>query len=202
MSNTILMTVIAIAASASAQVAPPPPPSPPAPPPNESLVGDAVGVEVTGWNVALTGGFTMVGDRAGHAEGLRGVVMLNGAFGIGLAGFVLATGDTSWEEDESQVGGYGGLYTQYVFLSHRLVHGYIDNTIGEGSWCEQSVGGECAYYDFGFVEPTINAEINLHENVRLSLGVGYRAIFADDGPKPEDGLDGLVTRTTLSFGVF
>ena len=204
-------TATASVASAHGPVAgfgPTPPPTPSSSPEraqptgDETLISGTSQVQMTGWYLAASSGYTMLGDRDGFVQGMRGAIVLNDSWGIGLAGYVISTSDTDWNDDEGQVGGYGGLYLQYVLQSSKLFHAYIDSTIGSGGWCEQSIDEDCDTYEFGFVEPTVNAEINLHKNIKLSVGVGYRQTFAEEGPKPEDGLSGVVARTTLVLGSF
>jgi hypothetical protein len=171
------------------------------PPAQETVMGSP---RVSGWYLAPTTAFTtLAGDRA-FATGLRGAVMFNQRFGLGLAGNIMTTSQTRLSDDQVRhIGGYGGLYLQYVLQSNRLVHAYADATLGSGSFCVQSVGDDCATRDFAFAEPTLNLEVNLARHLRFAAGVGYRAAIADDGPGFDSGdLSGVVVRTSLVLGAF
>jgi hypothetical protein len=158
---------------------------------------------VHGWQLSLSSGYTRLGDRNGHTVGLRGVVMLTDTFGVGLAGNLIGTGDSDLGDDHvRETGMYGGLYFKGVIGSSQMVHSYADLTLGTGGWCERSAGGECDTYDFGVVEPSLNAEVNVAPHVRVALGVGYRQIVDADGPQPDDGLSGVVVRSSLILGQF
>jgi hypothetical protein len=173
-------------------------------PPAATLSQQRGPLAVTGVYLAPTAGFTSFAGGTGYVAGLRGALMLNESFGVGLAGNFIGTGHTRLGDDEVRdVGVYGGLYLQYVFRSTELVHGYADTTIGGGSFCPRSYGDSCDERDFAFVEPTVNVEINLAKNLRLAAGVGYRFALAEDGPGLSSGdLSGTVARTSLIIGIF
>jgi hypothetical protein len=132
--------------------------------------------------------------------------MLNGKFGVGAAANFMATDETEIHDGGAvrHVGGYAGAYAQYVFLSDSLVHGYADATIGSGGWCEQGDDKHCEVRHFGFVEPTVNLELNLTRHVRLAAGVGYRLAIAEKVAPAQSRRDlaGVVARTSLVIGAF
>jgi hypothetical protein len=173
-------------------------------PPAATLSEQSGPLAVTGFYVAPTAGFTSFAGNTGYVAGLRGALMLNDKFGVGLAGNFIGTRHTRLSDDEVRDAGvYGGLYLQYVFSSTEMFHGYADTTIGGGSFCERGTGDHCDERDFAFVEPTLNLEINLTRNVRLAGGVGYRFAVAEDGPGLSSGdLSGTVARTSLIIGIF
>jgi hypothetical protein len=176
--------------------------APPTPPPSEGVFAHASTV-FTGYSLALSSGFTRVGERNGQTFGGRGVLMLGGTFGIGLAGHVIGTSDMDLdEEDVREAGLYGGLYLQGVLGSTDLIHTFVDVTLGGGGWCERSFAGECDDYEFSLVEPTLNVEVNLIANLRVALGVGYRQVIEDEGREPDGGLSGVVVRGSFVVGQF
>ena len=155
--------------------------------------------------MAPTAGFTSIDGRTGYLPGIRGALMLNGKFGLGLAANFMATDQTEIKDHTARhVGGYAGAYAQYVFLSDHLVHAYADATIGEGGWCEQSTDEHCNVRHFGFLEPTLNLELNLTRHVRLATGVGYRLAIAEKTAASQSRRDlaGIVARTSLVVGAF
>jgi hypothetical protein len=176
----------------------------PAQPAPESLLHEGVNFRYSGWYLAPTAGFTTVNGKAAYVPGIRGAIMLNQRFGAGFAFNVLGTDETRIRDHEvREIGAYGGAYFQYILQSNSLLHAYLDTTIGSGGWCQQTVNEECDGRHFGFVEPTVNLEVNLARNVRLAAGAGYRAAIAErqDGHS-RTSLSGAVVRTSLVFGVF
>jgi len=176
-----------------------------APAPAQTLIKPSEPFRFSGWYVAPTAGFTSIDGRLGYLPGIRGAIMLNRKFGVGLAANFMATDQTEIHDETARhVGGYAGAYAQYVFLSDKLVHAYADATIGEGGWCEESSKDDCDVRHFGFVEPTLNLELNLTSHVRLATGVGYRLAIAEknDPSQSRRDLAGIVARTSLVIGAF
>jgi hypothetical protein len=196
-----LASMIALASgTALAQTTPEPAPAP-------TLIRPGEPFRYSGWYVAPTAGFTSIDGQLGYLPGLRAALMLNGKFGVGLAGNFMATDQTEIKEREDRVrhvGGYAGAYAQYVFLSDHLVHAYADATVGTGGWCEQSTAEHCDVRHFGFIEPTVNLELNLTRHVRLATGVGYRLALAEKIAPDQSRRDlaGIVARTSLVIGAF
>lgn len=176
----------------------------PAVPPPQTLFQESQPLRMTGWYLAPTAGFTSFNGKLGYLPGLRGALMLNQRFGIGLAANLVGTNDTRLDDhDAREVGAYGGVYFQYVFRSTDLVHAYADATVGRGSWCQQSVNDDCDGRQFAFLEPTVNVELNLAPNVRLAAGVGYRGAIAEKTAGfSRNSMSGIVARTSLVMGVF
>jgi hypothetical protein len=170
----------------------------------ETLIGKGHGAQLTGWYLAPSSAFTTVDGRFGNDFGLRGVLMLNERFGIGLAGHFLATTRTVIEDNYIRdVGAYGGLYLQYTVAPSRLVHAYADLILGSGGWCSHTTTDECDERTFAVIEPTVNVELNLAPNCKLALGVGYRQAITDKGPGLSGGdLSGVVARTSIVLGAF
>jgi hypothetical protein len=174
-------------------------------PPTQTLVQPGAPLRLSGWYLAPTAGFTSINGNLGYLPGLRGALMLNDKFGVGLAFNFMATDHTEIHDRTARhVGGYGGAYAQYVFHSTDLVHAYADATIGSGGWCEQSTEDDCDVRHFAFLEPTVNVELNIARNVRLATGVGYRLALAEktDPTQSRRDLAGIVARTSLVFGSF
>lgn len=171
--------------------------------PVQTLVAPDLSPRLTGWYLAPTVGFTTIGGQLGYLPGLRGVLILNHRFGVGLAGSLMATDDSYLlEGGVRQMGAYGGAYGQYIFRTGDLVHAYADLTIGSGRWCQQSAGDDCAGREFVFAEPTVNVELNISRNVRLATGVGYRFAIAERNQPSQSrrDLSGIVARTSIVVG--
>jgi hypothetical protein len=172
--------------------------------PAETLAGQGEPLRYTGWYIAPTAGFSSFNGRLAYLPGVRAAFMLSRKLGIGFAGSLVGTDRTRINDDEVRhVGAYGGGYAQYILRSTSLVHAYADATIGSGSWCEQSVNDNCDGRKFGFLEPTLNVELNIAKNVRLATGVGYRlAIAGERDGHSRTSMSGVVARTSLVLGVF
>jgi hypothetical protein len=158
-----------------------------------------------GWYLAPTSGFTSFAGSRGYTAGMRGALVLNRTWGFGLAGNVLGNDQTHLGDGNArEFGGYGGAYFQYIFQSNSLVHGFADVTAGGGGWCATLTNDDCqGTRQFAFIEPTVNAELNIVQNVRLTGGVGYRAAIAEKGEGLSSRqLSGVVVRTSLVFGMF
>jgi hypothetical protein len=170
----------------------------------ETLIQSSNLPRLTGWYIAPSSSFTNLDGRMGHALGLRGAVMLDERFGIGLAGALITTSGTTLERNLIRdVGGYGGLYLQYIFLPDRLIHAYLDLTLGTGSWCSETREDECNERLFAVIEPTVNAELNVSPHFKVALGVGWRQALAERGPGLGSAdLSGFVARTSVILGSF
>jgi len=196
----ISLVSMVLLASTSAFAADPSTPQQP-----QTLVERSEPLRMTGWYLAPTAGFTSFNGKLAYLPGLRGAIMLNQRFGVGLAGHLIGSNDTYISDDEvREVGAYGGLYAQYILRSNDLVHAYVDTTVGGGGWCQQvNKGDQCNEREFAFIEPTVNVEVNLARNVRLAAGVGYRGAIAErTAGYSRSSMSGVVARTSLVMGVF
>jgi hypothetical protein len=123
-----------------------------------------------GWYVAPTSGFTSLAGSRAYTVGLRAALVLNRSYGFGLAGHFIGNDQTRFHENDARAfGGYGGAYFQYILKSNGLVHGFADVTAGAGGWCGVLTNDDCqSSRQFAFIEPTVNAELNIVQNVRLT----------------------------------
>jgi hypothetical protein len=158
-----------------------------------------------GWYVAPTVGMTTVNGEATPEFGLRGAWLINRRFGIGLAGVGWADGPEL--EGQSTDGGYGGVLFQYVFASESFMHATTMTMIGGGAYCGPTTvrdTRECDnHYGFFTTDSTLNLEIIINENMRATLGGGYRLAIAEaDSPLSSQDLRGFVARTSFEVGQF
>lgn len=99
---------------------------------------------------------------------------------------------------------YLGILTQYTHMPEELIHYSGQLFLGTGSTNDYERKKSRAMDNFGnttgplfyFVEPGVNAEVNLHEYVRLVAGVGYRIVTGLD----ED--DALISKTHVDNSDF
>jgi hypothetical protein len=205
-------TPAAIVATTDA-LEPPPPPPPSADQAPQTLIGPDGFLRHSGWYIAPSFGATGINGHAGYLTGLRGAWVVNRTFGVGLAGtgfgWDVYRSDSLTSPERRMAGGYGGLLLQYNLADDRLVHGFVDTTIGGGAACydirdaNRSDSCQSARAFFAF-EPSANVEINVTRFMRVAVGAGYRLALTDTMDKglTSSDLSGLVARTNLEFGQF
>jgi hypothetical protein len=180
----------------------------------QTLIGPDGFLRHSGWYVAPSFGVTGVDSHVGYLSGLRGAWVMNRTFGIGLAanGFgwdVLHSDSLNTHADRRMAGGYGGLLLQYNIAPDRLVHGFVDSTIGGGAACYdtheanrwESCPSATAFFVF---EPSANVEVNVTKFMRVAVGGGYRLALSDTMNKglASSDLSGFLARANLEFGQF
>jgi hypothetical protein len=136
--------------------------------------------------------------------GGKGAVTFNSTFAVGLAGYGCVptnfiqrpVGIPNDPNTKSFYAcGYGGVYVEYIFKSNSAIHFTADLLCGVGGLtCEDryeyddddyngTPGNnhlddlydyDCLEKVFFVLEPSVNAEFNLLEWMRLDVGVGYR----------------------------
>jgi hypothetical protein len=159
--------------------------------------------------------------------GGQGAWLIGHTFGLGLAGYGMAT-----QREYDQPGqhnapeydpydhrrmelGYGGILLSYIHQSDRLVHGTVDLLIGGGT---VSMSKRYRYYDewddrnydhsdnvdgFFVLEPAVSAEVNLLRFMRFDAGIGYRWVSGVSrfGYSNSD-VSGVTGTLALKFGKF
>ncbi len=162
-------------------------------------------IKHSGYYIAPTAGVTTV-DGEGTAEfGLRGAWLINRRFGIGLGAVGWAKGAELGGRNVN--GGYGGLMLQSVFASDSFLHATTQTLIGGGAYCMRtdSEGRNDCQSSYGFftTDSTLNLEMNVAEDLRVTVGGGYRFVLAgDSSPISSQDLRGFVARTSFEFGQF
>ncbi|WP_163996530.1 hypothetical protein [Pyxidicoccus caerfyrddinensis] len=150
-----------------------------------------------GSNVLLVGG--------------RGAWLLDGRFGVGGAvnglipmqsAFPVRTG----ERYDLRLG-YGGLWLEYVFTPHRVLHSTVGVLLG-GGWLGRRHGEFPGEETLGFdalfaVEPTVTTEVNVLSFFRVGAGISYRYLGGVDleGMKSSD-LSNFAGTLFFKFGSF
>lgn len=180
----------------------------------QTLIGPDGFLRDSGWYLAPSFGMTGIDGHVGYLTGLRAAFVMNRTFGIGLAasGFgwdVMRSDSLSSGVDRRVAGGYGGLLLQYNIASDRLVHGFVDTTIGGGAACYDTLDANrwesCQNATAFFVfEPSANVEVNVTRFMRVAVGAGYRLALTDTMNKGlgTSDLGGLLARANLEFGQF
>jgi hypothetical protein len=150
--------------------------------------------------------------------GIRGAWVVNRSFGLGidLNGLLPVSKyddvDPEGLSDAILLGGYGGLLLEPVVWSKKLVHVTFPISIGAGwlgyveDWEDEYYygGGDLMDNDvFWYIEPGINAEVNVTNYFRIDVGISKR--FTQDLSlynTPSDAFDKLNYSLTLKFGGF
>jgi hypothetical protein len=150
--------------------------------------------------------------------GIRGAWVVNRSFGLGidLNGLIPVSkyddADPVGISDAILLGGYGGLLLEPVVWSKKLVHVTFPISIGAGwlgyveDWEDEYYYGSGDLLDddvFWYIEPGINAEVNVTNYFRIDVGISKR--FTQDLSlynTPSDAFDKLNYSLTLKFGGF
>ena len=150
--------------------------------------------------------------------GIRGAWVVNRAIGLGidLNGLLPVSMyddvDPAGTNDAILLGGYGGLLLEPVVWSRKVVHVTFPLSMGAG-WLGYVEDWEDEYYYgggdlldddvFWYIEPGINAEVNVTNYFRIDVGISKR--FTQDLSlynTPSDAFDKLNYSLTLKFGGF
>jgi len=105
--------------------------------------------------------FSAVDGRFANFVGLRGGILLNDKFLIGVGGYGLTNVRTLPPM------GYGGLVLEYSPKSNRMVHFSVGGLVG---------GGGASGVSFFAAEPEARLRVNITRWFRLGFGGGYRFI--------------------------
>lgn len=156
--------------------------------------------------------FTEVNNQFGVLVGIRGGWIINHTFVVGAGGYGLANevesdfilDDVRYELEF----GYGGLELTYINNSNRLIHFTLGALIGGGAadYRDPADDSENLFDDGDAVfvlEPEVNLVLNIHRNIRMGAGGGYRFVTGVDAPGLENGeLAGPSGHIQLKFGSF
>ena len=150
--------------------------------------------------------------------GIRGAWIINRSFGVGidLNGVIPASKyddvDPYGRNKGILTGGYGGLLLEPIIWSNKVVHLAIPISLGAGwlGYVEDWENNQYYYngelYDedvFWYVEPGVNAEINITKFFRVNVGISKR--FTQDlnlYNTPSNAFDKLNYNLVLKFGGF
>ena len=145
-----------------------------------------------GFSVSGISQFTQVNNQTAIMGGVKAGLIINDRFSIG--GYYLANLNEV-NAFESFPNTYldlkmGGGYLEYSLWSNKLVHLTFPLFIGCGELSLDNSGEDFIFPDGGedpfgddyffVVEPGVQAEVNVHQNVRFHLGAGYRIVNGID----------------------
>jgi len=188
----------------------------------KTLFGNS-GIRSNGGYGGLTTGYSNIDGRDAILMGGRGAWLINHKLGIGLAGTGFLTDSKQDEQlnDRFQfVGGYGGLFLEYIVNPNSPVHVSFPLTVGAGgvAYARRDYSFSNNDFDaleedseaFFVVEPGIEVELNLLKFMRLAFGASYRYtsevdlnyVSNDTRIVGSDVLRGFSGGITLKFGKF
>lgn len=131
---------------------------------------------------------TSINKQFGLLVGGGGGVIIGHTIRLGGAGYGLVN---NVSDEEAPSGrpylnvGYGGGFLQYVHRSDDLVHFNIGVLVGAGGVGYRAQNGDDGDSGNGrdtlsdaffVVEPSLDAELNVTRNFRISIGAGYRIV--------------------------
>jgi hypothetical protein len=166
---------------------------------------------------ALSFRMTDFEDETMVMAGVRAGWIINRTVGIGFEGHgIIPTAQLSNidpTQDVVALGGYGGMFMEFIILSNQVVHLTFPASAGAGwlgystDWENNSLNGEPSaiiHEDiFWYVEPGANIEMNVSRNFRLAFGVSKR--FTQDlelENTSANAFDQLNYYVTLKIGGF
>lgn len=171
----------------------------------------------------LTTNYSNIDGRDAILIGGRGAWLINHRIGIGLAGtgFLTSANTDALLNDRYQlVGGYGGLFLEFIANPESPIHVSFPLTIGAGgvSYAKSYNsfrGNDLNFLDedsqaFFVVEPGVELELNVVKFMRVAFGVSYRYtsdidlkyVTSGQAITTKDALTGLSGGITLKFGKF
>ena len=158
--------------------------------------------------------FTKIGvinGNTGVFMGGQGSWVINHKLAIGGKGYALISpfDVAGLENIKMEFGCWGGLL-EYIIASDNLLHLNINAMIGAGGvrYSVKDYRYDHSEIDYNedamfVVEPGIDAELNIHKNFRIGLGVYYRFVSGVDyADLTNSDLSGLSGQITLKFGAF
>jgi hypothetical protein len=140
---------------------------------------------------------TEINGNTGMMAGARGGLLVNGQFTLGLAGYGLISGrDITYHDvDNLQIDtkinmGYGGIYLEYIHEPVSIIHFTASVLMGFGGATFQDIDFEDHHHNYDsdttkspwaayyVIEPTVSAEVNITDYLRLGVSASYR--YMDD----------------------
>jgi hypothetical protein len=132
-------------------------------------------------------------------SGGRGGWIINHTFVIGGGGYTL-TNDISVDGNDLNMS-YGGFELEYINRSDSVVHFTVHTGIGYGRVSFDDTDDKDKFF---YVEPSVNAELNVLKWFRINAGGGYLFVNGiEDMPGLSDSdVGGIVGTVVLKFGFF
>jgi hypothetical protein len=172
-------------------------------------------LENLGFSVSALSQFTQVNNQTGIMGGFKAGLIINDRFSIGgyyLANLNEINASQNFPDTYLDLK-MGGGYLEYSLWSNKLVHLTFPLFIGGGELSLDNKGEDFIFPDGGedpfgddyffVVEPGVQAEVNVHKNVRFHLGAGYRIVNGVDYLNFDNAaVSGLSFTAGLEIGLF
>ena len=176
------------------------------PPEDETLIS---GKPRIGGFIAPAISMSTVNEQGAVLVGLRGGIIINRSFVLGLAGYGLANDVDAGPFDYRYLDfGYGGFFLEYVNRPHKLVHLTVHSLIGGGAlrhredWYDDWFDGRYADAVFVF-EPGLDVIVNITKHIRMGIGGSYRMVRdVELGSLDDKAISGLSGTLIFKFGTF
>lgn len=175
---------------------------------NTLLDGNSLDTENLGYFVAPSIGFTQMDGSSAALFSLRAGLSLKDQVSVG-AYFNTALNQINPESetlpdiymDYWTVGGFA----EYTLFSKRMVHLSFPVYIGFGEVQMDNEEGDAGLGEANFlqIEPSALLEVNVHRNLRLSAGAGYRVVEEMNYRNfNQSDLSGFTAYIGLKIGIF
>ena len=142
---------------------------------------------------------TSINGELSFFSGGRGGWIINHTFVIGGGGYRLLN-DVSINGNDLNIN-YGSFEFEYIYRSEALIHFTVHTGIGFGNVSYAETDFDDRYF---FIEPSLNAEINVVEWFRINAGAGYLYVNGiEDMPGLSDSdIRGIMGSIVFKFGAF
>ncbi len=142
---------------------------------------------------------TSIDGELSFFSGGRGGWIINHTFVIGGGGYSLLS-DVSINGNNLNMN-YGGLEVEYIYRSESLLHFTVHTGLGFGNVEYSDTSFDDRYF---FIEPSLNAELNVFKWFRVNAGAGYLYVNGiENMPGLSDSdVRGIMGSIVFKFGLF
>jgi hypothetical protein len=148
-----------------------------------------------------------LGGRGGWIANHR-VVLGGGGFGM-MSRVPAPPGALGGGENLRLGFGYGGLWLEYIFLPHKLIHASLGTLLGVGGASYTRIhdvldeSSEVESDGVFVADPTLCIELNVFRYMRIDVGAGYRFVGGLElSGLDHQALNGFTGTVQLKFGNF
>lgn len=175
-----------------------------------TLLGDnaSLGTEHLGFFLAPAYGITSMDGSSASIFNLRGGLSIRDKFSFG--GYFSTSLNEIKPESETVQGVYMDYWTvggfaEYTLFSKKVAHLTLPLYFGYGEVEMDNERGDAGLGEANFfqLEPSALLEVNLHKNVRVNMGAGYRFVGQMHYRNfNQSDISGLTAYVGLKFGLF
>lgn len=170
--------------------------------------GTSINTEGLGFFVAPTYGMTFMDGSFTSLFNFRGGLNIQDKFSVG--GYFSTSLNQIIPESETMQNIYmdywtAGGFVEYTLLSKSIFHLTLPLYVGYGEVQMDNERGNTGLGEANFfqIEPSALLEVNLHKNVRLNIGAGYRFVGEMEYRNfDQSNISGLTGQIGLKIGIF